>query len=83
MSLIQLSISLGQLFGLMVGSLTLDTASSGDWRALIFWTVFPGIFAIIFIFAFLDESAMFLLQEEENFGKSIEILEKMNKINGK
>lgn len=53
MSIIQLTISIGQIFGLVVGFFTLDGLDSGNWRALILITSVPGIIAWFFAYYYL------------------------------
>ncbi len=54
MSLITVSVSIGQLFGLTVGYFTLDNLSSGNWRLLIIITSLPGLLAWAVGYFFLD-----------------------------
>jgi MFS family permease len=65
MGILTISVSLGQLFGLIVGFFTLDDLSHGNWRALILITAIPGVIAWIVAVFYLDESPLFNLSLAE------------------
>ena len=77
-----MSMSIGQLYGILVGYLVMQDLSTGNWRALIAFSTIPGCFAALACFFILDESARFeLLNGNEE--SSLKILGKMNSENGK
>jgi MFS transporter, putative metabolite:H+ symporter len=82
MSLIQISISIGQLYGLLVGYFTLDSLSEGNWRMLIFWTTFPGLIAFLGTLFWVLESPMYLLNQLD-IEKTVLVLNEMNDRNGR
>lgn len=65
MSIITVSLNIGQLFGYLMGYLTLDGLESGNWRLLIFLTGFPGILATFMGYYYLDDSVRYELQESK------------------
>ncbi|CAD8099055.1 unnamed protein product [Paramecium sonneborni] len=80
MSLITLTFSLGQLFGLWVASFFLINFDDGNWRAMTFYCSIPGMLAWILCVLKLQESARFQLltgKKEESF----EIIQQMSKQN--
>ncbi|KRX08085.1 Major facilitator superfamily domain, general substrate transporter [Pseudocohnilembus persalinus] len=82
MSIIQVSIAIGQMFGLLIGYLTLDgNLQFGHWRILIIICSVPGIMAWLGGYFFLDESPLFCLANKQ-YDKCFEILERINIING-
>lgn len=56
MSLITISINIGLLFGVILAYFILDSISAGNWRALMLWSVGPGLIAFIGALFFIDES---------------------------
>jgi MFS family permease len=61
MGILTISVSLGQLFGLLVGFFTLEDLTHGNWRALILITSIPGLIAWVVAIFYLDESPLFNL----------------------
>ena len=53
--------SIGQVFGLVVGYFTLEDLQDGDWRLLIIITGIPGLIAVVIGVLFVDDSARFLI----------------------
>ncbi|KAL4461092.1 hypothetical protein ABPG72_006954 [Tetrahymena utriculariae] len=82
MSLVTISVSIGQLVALVSGYFILDNLQEGNWRMLIAVTVIPGTISWFIIIFWLDESARFLLCSGE-YEKSFKILDRMNQVNGK
>jgi MFS transporter, putative metabolite:H+ symporter len=77
-----MSMSIGQLYGILIGYLVLQDLSTGNWRALIAYSTIPGCLAALACFFILDESARFeLLNGNEE--SSFKILDKMNNENGR
>ena len=81
MSLVTISVSIGQLFALVVGYFVLDNFTEGNWRLMTLITGIPGLIGWLLAFIYLDDSARYLMVSGE-YEKSFEIIEKMNKING-
>ncbi|KAL4450949.1 hypothetical protein ABPG74_011791 [Tetrahymena malaccensis] len=82
MSLVTISVSIGQLVALVSGYFILENLQEGNWRMLIVVTVIPGTISWFIIVFWLDESARFLLCSGE-YEKSFKILDRMNEVNGK
>lgn len=61
MSLIVISMSLGQLLSFIIGYFTLESFEKGNWRILIILSGIPGVIGTLVSLVFLDESARFLI----------------------
>ena len=61
MSILTVTLSLGQLFGMIVGYFVMDNLNSGNWRALILYCSLPGLFSWIFGILMLEESPRFFV----------------------
>ena len=59
MSIMTASMSIGYIYGIIIGIATLDSFNSGNWRGLVIWSSLPGLISLILSFFFLDESARF------------------------
>jgi Sugar (and other) transporter len=49
----------GEIITSVIALITLTSLDSGDWRALLIWSLAPSIFALILSTVFLEESARF------------------------
>jgi len=69
--------TIGELIVIFVSFFYLESLSSGNWRALLFWTSFPVLLSYIFGHILLKESPRFLLlkgKNEESFKLIDELL---------
>ena len=82
MALIQLSISFGQVYGILMAKLFIsEDLKTGNWRILTIFCTFPGTIAFILSIFFLKESP----RHELILGKyesAFDIIDYMNKQNG-
>lgn len=76
MGLITLTFAIGQLFGLFIAALTLESLDRGNWRALTFWCTLPGILAWVLSLFKLHESPRFALLSGQK-DLAFEIIEQM------
>lgn len=82
MSLIQLFLSFGMIFGICMGLAVLTDLTRGNWRLLIAVCTLPGIFAFIFSVLFLEESPRYELIIGK-YESAFRIADKINEMNGK
>ncbi len=61
MAICSASLSLGQLYGYLVGYLVLSNLELGNWRLCILLSNIPGTLALVMGYFYIDESARFLL----------------------
>ena len=54
-------LTVGELITCLIAYLFLDSFASGNWRALVIWSSFPGIVTFILCLLFLEESPRYLL----------------------
>ena len=82
MSLLTISINLGLLYGVLIAYYTLTSLTSGNWRLMIILSAIPGFAAWVVGLMFIDESARFAIVTG-HYELAFEILNKMNKYNGR
>lgn len=82
MSLIQLFLSFGMIFGICMGLAILSDLTTGNWRLLIAVCSLPGIFAFVFSILFLEESPRFELVLGK-YDSAFKITNKINEMNGR
>lgn len=61
MSLIMISVSVGQLFALVTGYFMLENIETGNWRMLVVITTIPGMLAWFVGVYIIDDTARYLL----------------------
>jgi predicted MFS family arabinose efflux permease len=76
LGLITVTFNIGQLFGLLVGSFTIPTLESGNWRLLIVICGLPGLLAWCLSYWMLDDTVRFTLLDQQ-FDLSFQIIDKM------
>ncbi|XP_051912514.1 putative transporter svop-1 [Hippocampus zosterae] len=81
MAICSATLSLGQLYGYLVGYVVLRNLEAGDWRLCLLLSNIPGTLALVMGYFYTDESARFLLLRGKG-PEAYEIIEAMNRING-
>ena len=82
MSLIQLSLSFGFIFGICMALLILPDMSHGNWRLLIIVCSIPAIVAFLLSIIFLDESPRYQIILEQ-YDDAFNTIDKINTLNGR
>jgi len=74
--------TLGEMITCVVAFVFLNDFSSGNWRALVIWTAFPGMITYILMLIYLKESPRYLLIFQ-NFDDAFKMINRMIRKNNK
>jgi len=74
--------TLGEFLACFIAFFTLDSSSSGNWRALFIWVAQPAVLCALGIKYLMHESPRYEIVVKKNYNGGVKILESIAKVNG-